>query len=155
MEHNLSNMDSCIGSTDERGREDTRGHSQQQGSCSLATSCSNNKLRRASSPCELRRLENPQSNSRMSIVPSRLLSKRSKIRGARGISEDIFIAFSTSSNSGRVALSPFAHLLIASHDQFMFFSIGPSDKRRKGDSITYPERRMYKITPRDHISLLE
>jgi hypothetical protein len=48
----------------------------------------------------------------MSTVPSRLLSNRSKMRGAIGISNDMFIAFSTSSNSDRVALSPFAHLHI-------------------------------------------
>lgn len=46
----------------------------------------------------------------MSTVPSRLLSNRSNTRGARGINESIFIAFKTSSNSERVALSPFAHL---------------------------------------------
>jgi len=34
------------------------------------------------------------------------------MRGAIGISNDMFIAFSTSSNSDRVALSPFAHLQI-------------------------------------------
>lgn len=32
------------------------------------------------------------------------------MRGARGSNDDIFIAFSTSLNSDRVALSPFAHL---------------------------------------------
>ena len=32
------------------------------------------------------------------------------MRGARGSNDDILIAFSTSSNSDRVALSPFAHL---------------------------------------------
>lgn len=69
--------------------------------------------RRASSPWDLRRLENPQSISLMSTVPSRLLSNRSKILGARGTRDDIFIAFSTSSNSDRVALSPFAHLRFA------------------------------------------
>lgn len=66
--------------------------------------------RRASSPREFLRLENPHNISLMSTVPSRLLSNRSKIRGAKGTSDDIFIAFSTSSNSVRVALSPFAHL---------------------------------------------
>jgi hypothetical protein len=66
--------------------------------------------RRASSPCEFLRLENPQRISRISTVPSRLLSKRSKILGARGINEDMFIAFSTCSNSDWVALSPFEHL---------------------------------------------
>ena len=46
----------------------------------------------------------------MSTVPSRLLSNRSNIRGARGISDDIFIAFRTFSNSDSVAFSPSAHL---------------------------------------------
>ena len=68
--------------------------------------------RRASSPREFLRLEKPQSISLMSTVPSRLLSNRSKMRGAIGISDDMFIAFSTSSNLDRVALSPFAHLHI-------------------------------------------
>lgn len=65
---------------------------------------------RASSPCEFLRLEKPHRISLMSTVPSRLLSNRSKTRGARGSSDNMFIAFSTSSNSERVALSPFAHL---------------------------------------------
>lgn len=76
--------------------------------------------RRASSPLEFLKLEKPQSISLMSTVPSRLLSNKSNIRGARGISDGIFIAFSTSSNSERVALSPFTHLLIA--NSIFFFS---------------------------------
>uniref|UniRef100_A0A0A9BTC5 CCamK n=1 Tax=Arundo donax TaxID=35708 RepID=A0A0A9BTC5_ARUDO len=66
--------------------------------------------RRASSPREFLRLESPHRISLMSTVPSRLLSNKSNTRGARGISESIFIAFSTSSNSDSVAFSPSPHI---------------------------------------------
>lgn len=83
--------------------------------------------RRASSPLEFLKLEKPHSISLMSTVPSRLLSNKSNIRGARGISDGNFMALSTSSNSDRVALSPLTHLLTTSN---IFISVKRNCQRQ-------------------------